>query len=195
MSTNFVTPIGNVQYAWIKNEEIIHKSDGSVESTGKYSITVGFTEEETQQFITEINKVWEEFLNEKLQNKEFNLAKHSMPIREINGKTYFVFRKNTIAKTKDDGQPVKLYVPIFDSDNKNCTNKVAGLGRDSQVKVSFSYYPFYMSANTYGVSLRLHAIQLIKLVPITSDGGKYGFDTVANGFVAQATEDEFEIPY
>lgn len=62
---NLVTPVGNVMYAWVKNEEIIHKEDGDT-PTGKYSVTVSFTEGESHKLLAEINKAWEEFY-EKIQ--------------------------------------------------------------------------------------------------------------------------------
>lgn len=193
MSNNLVTPIGNVVYAWIKNEEIIHK-DGKDIPTGKYSITVSFSEEETQKLNEVINKTWADFLEKNKQDKEFNLTKFVVPTRTLNEKVCFVFRKNVSIISKETNQPVKLFVPIFDSGNKNCTKSVAGIGRESQVRISYTLVPFYMNANNYGVSLRLQAIQLVKLVPITSNGSRYGFDEVADGYVAQ-TMDELEIPY
>ena len=192
--SNLVTPIGNVQYAYVKNEEIIHHSDGRATPTGKYSITVGFTDEQSQKFSEAIDKVWAEFLEKEGSGKEFHLAKYVTPVREFDGKKFFVFRKNVSAISRETNQPVKLYVPLFDSENKNCTKNVASIGRNSQVKISYSYYPFYMSGTNYGVSLRLNAIQLIKLVPITSNGGKYGFEAVDGGYVAQALDDS-EIPF
>ena len=86
-------------------------------------------------------------------------------------------------------------MPIFDSKRNNCTKQITSLGQGSQVSISYSYFPFYMSGNNYGVSLRLNALQLVKHVPIKSNGSKYGFEVVPNGFVAQALEDESEIPY
>ena len=194
MSSNLVTtPIGNVVYAWVKNEEIIHK-DGKDIPTGKYSITVSFSEEETNKLNEEINKVWEDFLEKNKQDKEFNLTKYGVPTRTINEQPCFVFRKNVSIISKETNQPVKLFVPIFDSENKNCTKAVAGIGRGSKVKISYTLVPFYMNANNYGVSLRLQAVQLIKLVPISSNGSRYGFDEVPDGYVAQNI-DELEIPY
>jgi len=195
MANEIVTPIGNVQYAWVKNEEIVHTSDGKSISTGKYSITVGFTDDESKQFHEAIDKVWADFLEENGQDKEFKLSSYNSPTKTINDKTYFVFKKNVSITSKETDQPVKLYVPIFDSSNKNCTKKVGSIGRDSQVRIAFSYYPFYMTSSNYGVSLRLHAIQIVKLVPIVSRGEKYGFDVIQNGFVAQDAGDEVEIPF
>ncbi len=193
--SNLVTPAGTVQYAYIKNEEIIHHSDGRVIPTGKYSITVSFTDEQSQKFLEAIDKVWSEFIEKNGEGKEFNLTKYVTPTKEFDGKKFFVFKKSVSVISKETNQPVKLYVPIFDSENKNCTKSVASIGRHSQVKIAYSYYPFYMSANNYGVSLRLNALQIVKLVPITSNGGKYGFDAVPDGYVAHAVEDESEIPY
>ena len=194
-NNNLVTPIGNVVYAWIKNEEIIRK-DGKDVPTGKYSITVSFSEEETNQLNEEINKVWADFLENNKQGKEFNLTKFVVPTRTLNEQTCFVFRKNVSIISKETNLPVKLYVPIFDSENKNCTKNVVGIGRDSQVKISYTLLPFYMNANNYGVSLRLQAIQLIKLVPIVSNGSRYGFSEVTDGYVAPNVDDgELEIPY
>lgn len=90
---------------------------------------------------------------------------------------------------------MKLYVPIFDSCNKNCTRDVAGIGRDSKVRISYTLVPFYMNANNYGVSLRLQAIQLVKLIPITLSGSRYGFDEIEDGYVASSQADVSEIPY
>jgi len=195
MSNNLVTPVSTVQYAFVKNEEIIHHTDGKVTPTGKYSITVSLNENDTQAFIEAIDKEWNEFLEKNGSGKEYNLSHYSMPTKVIDGKTYFVFRKNVSAVSKETNQPVKLYVPLFDSENKNCTKKIASIGRDSQVRISYSFFPFYMNANNYGVSLRLQAIQIVKLVPIASNGNKYGFGVVADGYVAQPVEDEVEIPY
>ena len=196
MANEIVTPIGNVQYAWVKNEEIVHTVDGKLIPTGKYSITVGFSEEEQEKAFHEaIDNVWAKFLEEHGQGKEFKLSSYNSPTKRINDNTYFVFKKNVSITSKETNQPVKLYVPIFDSDNKNCTKKVLGIGRNSKVRISYSYYPFYMTDSNYGVSLRLHAIQIVELVPIASYGAKYGFDAIPNGFVAHAEGDEIEIPY
>ncbi len=188
------TPVGKVMFAWIKNEEIIHK-DGNDIPTGKYSITVSFPKEETEKLTEEINKAWDDFLEKDGRDKEFNLTNFIVPTRTVNEQTGFVFRKKVNIISKDTNQPVKLYVPIFDSENKNCTKNVAGIGRDSKVIVSYTLIPFYMNANNYGVSLRLQAIQLIDLVPLSSSGSRYGFGEVTDGYVAHNMDDESEIPY
>ena len=195
MSNSLVTPVGEVMFAYVKNEEVIHQKDGKVIPTGKYSITLNLPDDDTEKFNAAIAKVWEEFLENNKQDREFNLAQYMAPTRTFNDKTYFVFRKNVSAISKESNQPVKLYVPLFDAENKNCTNEVRGIGRGSKVKVSFSFYPFYMNANNYGVSLRLNALQIIDLVSLTSNGSKYGFEVIPDGFVAQASESETEIPY
>jgi hypothetical protein len=91
------------------------------------------------------------------------------------------FRFKTNAQANINGEVRKFVVPLFDSVGNPVKCSPWG---GSQIRVNFSPIPFYNAVGNglAGVSLRLNAVQVIKLVSGSGDAKSYGFEAVDGGF-------------
>lgn len=95
---------------------------------------------------------------------------------------------------KSDGSPWTATVDLFDS-LKQPLPKTAQIGRGSEVRMSLELSPFAMPATkTAGISLRLNAVQVKKLVSYGRNAEGYGFDSVEDGFVSVEEETDDAAP-
>jgi hypothetical protein len=93
------------------------------------------------------------------------------------------------ATTKRDGVEMQQRPDLFDSTGKNKVNpaKVQVWG-GSELKVAGFFYPYYAAAtNGAGVSLRMSAVQIIKLV--SSSNRDPGFGAEEGGYTAEEEGD------
>ena len=82
-----------------------------------------------------------------------------------------------------DGKVIPNKVAIFDSAGKPMID--ANVWSGSEMKVSAELIPYFTAMAGAGVSLRLRAVQITKLVEGGAGNSKgYGFDEVKDGYVA-----------
>ena len=95
-----------------------------------------------------------------------------------------IFKFKTKAKIiTRDGKVIPNKVAIFDSAGKPMVD--ANVWSGSEMKVSAELIPYFTAMAGAGVSLRLRAVQITKLVEGGAGNSKgYGFDEVKDGYVA-----------
>ena len=87
-------------------------------------------------------------------------------------------RQKLIAK---DGKVIPNRVALFDSAGKPMID--ANVWSGSEMKVSAELIPYYTAMAGAGVSMRLRACQIVKLVEGGSSNAKgYGFESVKDGY-------------
>lgn len=94
------------------------------------------------------------------------------------GNVVFTFKMKASGKNRKTGETFNQKPAVFDASAKPLIN--AKIGGGSEVKVSFEIVPFYQVKIGAGVSLRMSAVQVLKLVEWgTGDGTYYGFENEA----------------
>lgn len=157
----FVTPKGVAQYPWLT------KPDTKFNAEGVFKLSLAIPKADAKDFVEAAKQT---FIDEFGQSK---MAKAHMPFKEDEeGNVVFSFKS-------------KLKPRLYDSQGKPITDDVA-VGGGSVVKVSGAFGPYNKGANM-GVALYLNAVQILKLVEVSSSP----FEAEEGGFVAAAQDDTF----
>ena len=186
-----VTPVGVSQFCWL------NVPDTKFDETGHYKTNLIVNAKEGQAIVKSINEEVKKAVTigaEKSNGKE--VKKANLPFEEeyVEGKPTgnLIFKFQTKAKimTKD-GKVIPNKVAIFDSQGKPMTD--ISIWSGSEMKVSAELIPYFTAMAGAGVSLRLRAVQITKLV----EGGNansagHGFDKVEDGYVAPEVDKTFE---
>lgn len=189
-----LTPKGIAIYPWL------NKPDTKFNPEGEYRIRIKLTAEEAQPIMDKLEEAAAKAvvdataeLNEKIATeKGEKLVKAKKALKELkigdlpakpdyddegNETGYVVINFKLKATRKDkEGNPVKQSPKLFDAAGAELS-KSADIWGGSEVKVAGVVNPFYMAAtNTVGVSLRLNAVQVLKLSSGNSgDADSFGF--------------------
>lgn len=198
----YVTPIGIATSAFI----IVPSTE--YDENGQYFVRLKLktTDKGTQKLIKLIDDAREWAFNEAVERletpKEKKAVKAADPSYKTEededgnetGYTIFNFKRKAVRTTKNgDIKPITL--PLFDSMLQPVDREGLDVWSGSEIAVAFKLCPFYTPQVGAGVSHRLEAIQLIKVV---SGGGdsrsatEFGFERNETGF-AQATADDEDI--
>lgn len=166
-----ITGAGYAFFPHLKKTESINGKD-----TGKYTIMLILNEADRNTLINEVRNTWNEFLaTPEMQGKKTRQDWND-GFRVYKDDTYAKFTASSQIKTRS-GEVIPVTIPIFDGAG-NPLNFDREIGNSSVVKVAYELYPYYMSANVHGVSLRLRAVQVLDL-KLTAQGtaGSFGFST------------------
>lgn len=179
--------IGLVKYAHTLKTELYEGTD-----TNKYSIMIAFDDDERARIEQEAQHEYDKF-KELPENKGKRFpAQLQLAGKEFDdGKFYFKFKQTHIIKMRD-GREFEKHIAIFDSHNKPVKLQDE-IGNGSKVRVCFEYVPYATSAK--GVTLRVVGLQLIDYKPYRTEATAQdmGFGEVADGYVAEETEND-EVP-
>lgn len=188
-----VTPAGVAQYPHLI------KPDTKFNELGEYKVNLIVGADEAKPLIAELEKSLQDSITlaqEKAKGKKINTARPPYDLEvdaEGNETGNYVFKfkakANIVTKT---GETFKQKVVIVDAKGKPFTP--TALWGGSTIKVSAEVIPYFTAMVGAGISLRLKAVQVIKLVEGSSSGGnKFGFGT-EEGFeaVEETTATEFE---
>ncbi|PWM76713.1 MAG: hypothetical protein DBY32_11355 [Phascolarctobacterium sp.] len=171
----FTTPKGVAWYPHLRTPETFEGSEIG------YTIKVMFDTETALKFQqhleAELEKAKAAFPGKNFKNPFLGASEDN------DGNLMFKFKANTSFKTKA-GDIIHRTIPIYDSTGKPLDEK-ADIGTGSVVRVAYSIFPYYKSAQTNGLSLRLEAVQVIEYkAPYSKDAESYGFGTEEGGYVA-----------
>ena len=180
-NVRIVTPIGISQYAWLTTP------DTQFDADGHYKTNLIVSAKESQSVVKAIDDEMKKSITlakEKTKGKEPKMA--NLPFEEeiIEGKPTgnLIFKFKTKAKIiTRDGKVIPNKVAIFDSSGKPMVD--ANVWSGSEMKVSAELIPYYTAMAGAGVSMRLRAVQVTKLIEGGSSNAKgYGFDKVKDGY-------------
>jgi len=182
------TPVGTAKFPWLTKPDTRFKAEG-VFCTGLL-----VPKEDAEELCQELDRLADEAFkaaiadlkakkkNPKVIEKTVKHEPYQMLLDSDGNETGMVeFRFKTNAQATINGEVRKFTVPLFDSvGNPVKCSPWSG----SQIRVNFSPIPFYNAVGNglAGVSLRLNAVQVIKLVSGSGDAKSYGFDSVDGGF-------------
>lgn len=182
-----VTPIGVSQYAWLT------QPDTRFDESGHYKTNLILKTEEAGELMQRIDKALEvsrELAQEKAKGKKVKQA-DAPYFEEVDdagnstGNTIFKFKCKAQIVSKD-GTIIPNKVALFDA--KGTPMKDVNVWSGSEIKVSAELIPYYTAMVGAGVSMRLRAVQIIKLVEGGGGNAKgFGFDET-DGYEHQETQ-------
>jgi hypothetical protein len=193
----YVTPIGTVLFARLKTPSVKYSE------TGRYSVTLLLSPQESQDFIKVIEEVSEAFKHETLTKKTLNRTDPPYTAYiprsdvkrpgddEMEGAYLFKFFLN--AYVKPSNKPAFTQRPaLFDAKGKPMNEEIwAG----SRLRVASEINPWQTNL-AWGVSLWVKAAQVIYLVNgqnACKDGPSYGFGE-EEGYESFPDESVYENP-
>lgn len=172
----------------------VNQPDTRFNKEGIYSIKLRLEGEEADQLVREIDAEMKASYQAAVKTVADAAAKNKKKPAKVKqadppyqrdedtGAVSFTFKMNATGKTKT-GEVFTRQPVIFDKYGKPVQGMKLGGG--STVRVSYDLFPFYTAMVGAGVSLRLAAVQVLKLVEFGADAGYYGFE-------AEAEEGEVE---
>lgn len=187
---NYTTPKGIA--VWPK----VTKPDTKYKPEGEYSVSLVLDGEDAQSLKLLIDGEMSANATEeqkKVKGKKIKVydPPYRVELDDDNNETTrirFKFTQNAII-TKKDGTKVKMFVTIFDSKAQVIKDvKNMNIGSGSAIKVCFQINPWCSPTLGAGVSLRLKAVKLLKVVEGGASAAAYGFEGEEEGF--EYVEDE-----
>tara|TARA_E500000331_G_C17234247_1_gene704023 strand:- start:23 stop:637 length:615 start_codon:yes stop_codon:yes gene_type:complete len=177
-----VTPVGVSQFAWL------NKPDTKFDDNGHYKVNIILDGDSAKPLIKSINgEITKAVEMAKEKSKGKNIKTANTPFEEeyADGKPTgnIIFKFKAKAKIiMKNGDVIDNKVPIFDSKGTPMTNQVWS---GSEMKASADMIPYYTAMAGAGVSLRLKAVQITKLVEGSgASSSSHGFSEVKDGYVA-----------
>lgn len=172
--TKGVTPVGTAYWSHLLTTSQFQGVD-----SGSYDISLELSMRDEGELLSKIQREWDKFAESEEGRKHNYKYEPSLGFKEgKDGKpNLFKFKMRAVIKTQRGEW--ERHVPIYDAGCKEISKKIAELGNGSKIKVAYSLAPYYMNDKTYGVSLRLDAVQVLeyKTSEETAEGFGFGQET------------------
>ena len=124
-------------------------------------------------------------------SQKFKAIDPSFGYEDIDGKPCFTISVKMKAKGMDrDGRSWSAVPALFDASGAPVKDREAlrGMWSGTEGRVSFEACPFYQPALGAGITLRLKAVQILKLVESGGSADSFGFQEEAGGWAASETQ-------
>tara|TARA_R110000764_G_scaffold65147_1_gene136645 strand:- start:1236 stop:1916 length:681 start_codon:yes stop_codon:yes gene_type:complete len=179
---NVTTPTGVALYPWLT------KPDTKFNEEGEYKVNLVLSKEDAQPLLKVINSVFEENLKEEIKKqKKKDIKTANPPYSE---------------QFDDDGKPTgnlifkfkskAAYKPaIFDAQNNPMVDPPVWGG--SEIKVNAGLYPYASPLYGAGVSLKIRAVQVIRLVEGSEGASRFGFDKTSGYDSKEGIDDDEQV--
>lgn len=180
VNRNMVTPKGTAMWAYLDKPE---EFNGSIVG---YTITFVPSKADADKLISQLEEVLEEAKqDERFKGRKW-AAEPMMGYKEdAEGNIVFKF-KQKVSYVDKKGQTHKLGVRIFDAVGNPIDPKKTIIGNGSIIRVAFTPTPFNVNKSVNGLSLKLQAVQVLKLEEYKKKDftkmDSFGFSEVAGGF-------------
>lgn len=163
-----------------------------------YSIQVAPGENEKKRVLNLLTEVWEREKDEVLKDKNFKLKDGYLylggtePDEDDEDQTrYFKAKRMHEYKDRLTGEMVPITLPIFDAYGEPLP-KGTLIGNGSIVTINVLPTVYAVKKDTYGVSLKLIALQVNKLVEYKKDASSFGFEVAEHEEDGSTPFDEVE---
>lgn len=192
MSKYIRTPKGKSKYAWVSKADTKFNPDGEY----KINLIADAEDPEVQELCARLDALVEEAKAKAIEENPKRSPLTAPAYESVTddkgnetGEVTFKFKLKAKVKTKD-GKSYQQRPTVFDAKGKPITDlDDFGIGDGSIVKVAFDPVTYFMaSTKTAGVSLRLKAVQVIKLES-WNGGGSFGFEE-EEGYEYSAQKDK-----
>ena len=181
-NVKIVSPVGVSQYAWLT------QPDTRFDNDGHYKTNLIIKTDEAKSLIKQIDDEMAASLTlakEKAKGKKVKEGNAPYEAEvddegQETGNTIFKFKTKAQIISKD-GKVIPNRVALFDTKGKPMTDVNVWSG--SEMKCSAELIKYYTAIAGAGVSMRLRACQITKLVEGGSGNAKgYGFDDIKDGY-------------
>jgi hypothetical protein len=185
-----ITPIGTITFSHLT------EPDYTFEKAGSYNVKIRLSEEQATPILDTANRLIEEeyakakaACKTKLEESKLKLAE-DLPIKiEKNDNAeptgYYIFgAKMKASGVTETGREWTRQPDLFDSQGQKVKRDGLNIWGGSEVRVAYTMSAFNVASLGVGVSCRLEAVQIVKLVSgseRTAEG--YGFD-MEEGYTA-----------
>lgn len=169
---SYTSPAGIAQYPRLVEPDTKYNPDG------EFKVTLELNAAESQEmmnFLDEQYKRSQEKAKKDFPGKKIKQGPNPYEVDDDTGKVTVKFK--TKAKvTMRSGDSFDQKVALFDAKGKPLVNP-PNVGGGSKIKVSYQVVPYYTATVGAGLTLRMKAVQIIKLVEYTSgaNASSYGF--------------------
>ena len=184
----FTTPAGTAGYLYLSVPDTKFKEDGEYRA----QITLSAQHAEKIEAL-----IAEELLKSVAKAKEENAGKRikqaDTPVRANDDGTITLNTKcPAFVTVKKTGEKFSLRPAVFDGAGNRLPNDTLKAGQGSTIRVSIEIRPYYTSLVGAGVTLRVKAVQILKLVEFGGGGSAdgFGFDTDGDAIEIAASKPE-----
>jgi len=166
---------------------------------GHYKVTAVIPAEEAGPLADQLDALYEAHkasLKAQAPSQKFKAIDPSFGFEDIDGKPCFTISVKMKAKGMDrDGRSWSAVPALFDASGAPVKDREAlrGMWSGTTGRVSFEACPFYQPALGAGITLRLKAVQILKLVESGGSADSFGFQEEAGGWAA--SEAQAAIPF
>ena len=166
---------------------------------GHYKVTAVIPAEEAGPLADQLDALYEAHkasLKAQAPSQKFKAIDPSFGYEDIDGKPCFTISVKMKAKGMDrDGRSWSAVPALFDASGAPVKDREAlrGMWSGTEGRVSFEACPFYQPALGAGITLRLKAVQILKLVESGGSADSFGFQEEAGGWAA--SEAQAAIPF
>jgi hypothetical protein len=161
---------------------------------GHYKVTAVIPADEAGPLADQLDALYEAHkasLKAQAPSQKFKAIDPSFGYEDIDGKPCFTISVKMKAKGMDrDGRSWSAVPALFDASGAPVKDREAlrGMWSGTTGRVSFEACPFYQPALGAGITLRLKAVQILKLVESGGSADSFGFQEEAGGWAASETQ-------
>lgn len=194
----FTTPVGRAHYP-----RILGEPDTKFKPEGVWSVKAEFqlSDPAVSKMLDRFEQVISEAKNNAKADQDYMLslkkrkkalaeADRSFVVDEDAGTVTVNFKMTASGKSKKTGKAWERRPAVFGADNTPIDPQ-AKVGSGSEVRVAYTCEPFYTAVG-YGCSIRLEAVQVVKLVEWGMDAGAFGFEAAMDADEDADAEDGTE---
>ena len=145
------------------------KPDVRFNELGEYKVTLKVAKQDASEMVKEIDKSIEDSLAKaEKDNKGKSVKSAPKPYKEESGNVFFKFKMKASGVNKKTQEKFTQRPQLLDS-KKNPISPNTSIWGGSIMKVAYQPVPYFTPMLGAGISLRLKAVQVIKLVEGKSD--------------------------
>lgn len=182
MATVITTPKGKAVYPKLD------KPDTKFNDDGLWSCRLHVSEADYNTFKLQVDDVVERAYKAECASHGKELPRaNNTPIRVTDEGDYEIYAKQVAKKSTRNGV-LEFSVPLYDSAVKVIEERPK-VGSGSTVRMSVEIFPWYVSSQGFGYSLRLKAVQILDLVEYDSSASGFSAE---DGYVSESLDDALE---
>jgi hypothetical protein len=166
---------------------------------GHYKVTAVIPAEDAGPMADQLDALFEAHkasLKAQAPSQKFKAIDPSFGFEDIDGKPCFTISVKMKAKGMDrDGRAWSAVPALFDASGAPVKDResLRGMWSGTEGRVSFEACPFYQPALGAGITLRLKAVQILKLVESGGSADSFGFQEETGGWAA--SEAPVSVPF
>jgi hypothetical protein len=171
-----VTPIGTAVYPKLV------EPDTAFDEVGAYTCKIHVSEEEYEAFKAKVDPLATAAYDAECQRQGKPVKKaKSCPLRITEDGDYEILAKQKAKVTTRAGDVIEFSIPLFDAQVKAITTKPK-IGSGSKIRMSVTFYPWYVPSQGWSYTLRLKEAQILELIEYSVGNAGGSFSTEAGGY-------------